>query len=129
MLQPLLDSIPVYKSEPVFTINVFIYVLKIVFLDRGWERGRDGEKHQCVVASYAPHTRDLAHNPGKCSDWESNQRPFGLQAGTQSIHWAALDRVHICLFLNKKIIIHLELESQLGSTDHNLNGKQFNPKV
>ena len=24
------------------------------------------------------------HNPGMCPDWESNQRPFGSQAGTQS---------------------------------------------
>ena len=24
------------------------------------------------------------HNPGMCSDWESNQQPFRLQAGTQS---------------------------------------------
>ena len=29
-------------------------------------------------------TGDLAHNPGMCPDWESNRRPFGLQAGTQS---------------------------------------------
>ena len=27
---------------------------------------------------------DLAHNPGMCPDWESNQQPFGLQACTQS---------------------------------------------
>ena len=26
----------------------------------------------------------LAGNPGICPDWESNQRPFGSQAGTQS---------------------------------------------
>ena len=26
---------------------------------------------------------DLAHNPGMCPDWESNQQPFDLQAGTQ----------------------------------------------
>ena len=31
-----------------------------------------------------PTTRDLAHNPGMCPGWESNQRPFGLQAGAQS---------------------------------------------
>ena len=30
-----------------------------------------------------PPTGDLAHNPGMCPDWELNQRPFGLQAGTQ----------------------------------------------
>ena len=31
-----------------------------------------------------PPTGDLAHNPGMCPDWESNWRPFGLQAGSQS---------------------------------------------
>ena len=43
-----------------------------------------GEKHQCVVASHAPPTGDLACNPGMCPDWESNQRPFGSQTGVQS---------------------------------------------
>ena len=37
-----------------------------------------------MVASHVPPTGDLAHNPGMCPDWESNQRPFGSQAGTQS---------------------------------------------
>ena len=46
--------------------------------------GTEKEKHQCVFASHTPPTGDLACNPGMCSDWESNQRPFGLQAGTQS---------------------------------------------
>ena len=27
---------------------------------------------------------NLAHNPGMCSDWELNQRPFGSQANVQS---------------------------------------------
>ena len=31
--------------------------------------GREGKKHQCVVASCAPPTRDLACNPGMCPDW------------------------------------------------------------
>ena len=48
------------------------------------EGERQGEKHQCVVASHVSPTGDLAHNPGICPDWESNQQPFGLQAGTQS---------------------------------------------
>ena len=42
------------------------------------------EKYQCVVASRASPTGDLAHNPGMCPDWESNQRPFGLQTSAQS---------------------------------------------
>ena len=32
-----------------------------------------------------PQLGDLAHNPGMCPDWESNQQPFSSQAGTQSI--------------------------------------------
>ena len=31
-----------------------------------------------------PPTGDLACNPGLCPDWESNQQPFGLEAGTKS---------------------------------------------
>ena len=33
---------------------------------------REGEKHQCVVASHTPPTGDLAGNPGLCPDWEPN---------------------------------------------------------
>ena len=58
----------------------FIYL----FLDWGREGEREGKKHQCVVASCAPATGDLAHNSGMCPDWESSQRPFGSQASTQS---------------------------------------------
>ena len=46
--------------------------------------GQEGEKHQCVFASCESPTGDLTHNPGMCPDWESNQWPFGSQAGTQS---------------------------------------------
>ena len=60
----------------------FILFLKIIylFLERGEGREKEGEKHQCVLASQvvAP-TRDLACNPGMCPDWELNRRPFGLQ--------------------------------------------------
>ena len=51
-----------------------------LFLDRG----REGEKHQCVVASRTLPTGDLTRNSGMCPDWESNQEPFGLQANAQS---------------------------------------------
>ena len=48
--------------------------------------GKGGRKRgrECVVASCAPPTGDLARNPGMCPDWELNQRPFGLQTCTQS---------------------------------------------
>ena len=36
------------------------------FLDGGGER--EGEKHQCVVASHKPPTGDLACNPGMCPE-------------------------------------------------------------
>ena len=45
---------------------------------------REREKHQCVVASRMPPTRDLAHNLGMCPDWESNWQPSGSQASAQS---------------------------------------------
>ena len=50
----------------------------------GREAEREGEKHQCVVASCAPPTEDLACNPGMCPDWESNWQSLGSQACTQS---------------------------------------------
>ena len=61
--------------------SVFFKIL-FIFRKRGRERERkgEGEKHQCVVASHAPPTGDLAHNTGMCPDWESNWRPFGLQS-------------------------------------------------
>ena len=48
------------------------------------ERGREGEKHLCVVASSMPLIGDPAPNQGRCPDWESNQWPFASQASTQS---------------------------------------------
>ena len=64
------------------------FLKKILFIFRetkgGMKRGREGEKHQCVVASHVPPTGGLACNPGMCPDWESNWRPFGLQASIQS---------------------------------------------
>ena len=48
------------------------------------EKEREREKHQRVVACCVPPTGDLAHSPGMCPDWESNQQSFGSQAGAQS---------------------------------------------
>ena len=53
-----------------------------IFRERGKDRDREGEKHQCVVASCTPPTGDLAYNPGMCPEWESNRQPFGSLAGT-----------------------------------------------
>ena len=66
----------------------FLFLKEILFIyfERHGKKGRKkkGEKHQCVVASRMPPTGDLARNPGMHPDWESNWRPFGLQASTQS---------------------------------------------
>ena len=45
-----------------------------LFLESREREGEiEGEKRQCVVASYTPSpTWGLAHNPGTCADWESN---------------------------------------------------------
>ena len=48
-----------------------LFILKI-FRERVKEGEKEGEKHQCVVASHAPPTGDLAGNPGMCPDWEWN---------------------------------------------------------
>ena len=55
-----------------FTWKLFKYFIYL-FLERGREGEREGEKHQCVVASCTPTTGDPARNPGMCPDWESNQ--------------------------------------------------------
>ena len=51
-------------------------------MERGREGEREGEKHQCCLV--CPRLGTWPRNPGMCPDWESNQRPFGSQAGTPS---------------------------------------------
>ena len=62
----------------------FLRFYLFIFRKRGREGEREGEKHQRVVASCAPPTGDLVHNPGMRPDWESNQRPFASRSGAQS---------------------------------------------
>ena len=55
-----------------------------IFRERGKEREREGEKHQCVkhlsIASYMPPAGNLAHNPGMDPNRELNLQPLSLQA-------------------------------------------------
>ena len=62
--------------------KIFIYLL----LGRGKERETLNMWviHQLLDYCGSP-TRDLAHNPGMCPDWELNQHPLDWQAGAQSI--------------------------------------------
>ena len=62
---------------------LFVFKDFIYFRQKGREGEREVEKHQCVFAFVRP-TGDLARNPGTCTDWESNWRPPGSQASTQS---------------------------------------------
>ena len=48
------------------------------------ERNIDVQRIHWSVASHSPPTGELAGNPSMRPDWESNQRPFGSQAGTLS---------------------------------------------
>ena len=73
-----------YKAE-MAKFSDLKFFKDFIYLLQKWEgREKEEEKYQCVVASHASPNRDLARNPGMCPDWESNQRPFCLQAGTQS---------------------------------------------
>ena len=58
--------------------KVFLFFKDFIYLfaERGEGKKKEGEKHQCVVASSVPPTGDLAHNPGMCPDWESNSNPL-----------------------------------------------------
>ena len=58
----------------------FIYLL----LERGQGREKERDRNINVWLLIAHPSKDLARNTGMCPDWESNRRPFGSQAGTQS---------------------------------------------
>ena len=65
-----------------------LYFLKdIIYLfSESWEREgeREGEKHQCVVASRTPPTGDLACNPSMFPRLGIELATPGSQEGTQS---------------------------------------------
>ena len=75
----------------------FFKTLFILFLEKGREGETEGEKHQCVIPFWVSPTGDLACNSGMCPDWESNHRPFGLQAKCSN-HWAKTARAVPQLF-------------------------------
>ena len=54
-----------------------------IFTERGSEREREERNISVWLPLTCPLLGDLACNPGMCPDWESNQRPFGLQSSTQ----------------------------------------------
>ena len=78
-------AILLFIGEHIFSKRFLFLKILFIFRERGREGEREGEKHQCVVASCMPPIGDLACNPGMCPDWESNQWPFGSQAHAQSM--------------------------------------------
>ena len=56
-----------------FSFLLFCFFL-IYVLGRGEGKEKEGQKHNCVVASHVPPywRPDLARNPSMCPDWESN---------------------------------------------------------
>ena len=74
--------VPWYSGHKLMFYNMHFKDFIYLFLERG--KGREKEKHQCVVASHTPPSGDLACNPGMCPDWESNLLPFASQYGAQS---------------------------------------------
>ena len=61
-----------YKHNLLEGFDIFFKIL-FIFRERGRAGEREGEKHQCVVASHMPPTGELAHSPSMGPDWESNQ--------------------------------------------------------
>ena len=69
----------------------FLRFYLFIFRERGKEGEREGEKHQCVVASHTPPTGDLASTPGMCPGLGTEPATLWV-AGPGSIHWATLAR-------------------------------------
>ena len=83
LIQQFWYLIGILCRRKVFLNSIFFHVIgnPIVFFKRFYlfifreverEGERKGEKHQCVVASCVPPTRDWSRNPGLCPDWELN---------------------------------------------------------
>ena len=65
-----------------------------LFLERGEEREKERERNMDVREKHfqLPHIRDWTCNPGMCSDWKPNWRPFALQDDAQPTEprWSGL---------------------------------------
>ena len=78
LIQPSLYRLVIVQ---LWLFGVFFKYFIYLFIFRGG--GREGKKHQCVVASCVPPTGDLACNPGMCLT--------GNQTGEPLVHRQALN--------------------------------------
>ena len=81
----------VISSHIVLGKKISFLFLKVLFFNLLLESFGKAEKGRETLMyerngsdCHTPPTGDLACNPSMCPDWESNQWPFGSQAGTQS---------------------------------------------
>ena len=71
------------------TLMINIFLRFYLFLERGERKEKERERNMMWEKNsdrlpLTPPTGGLASNPGMCRHWESNQQPFGAQAGAQS---------------------------------------------
>ena len=76
---------------------LYLFILKIfylfIFREKGGEREREGEKHQCVVASCTPPTGDLALKPRRVlRPGTLHPHPHPRIGSPCSVHWATPSR-------------------------------------
>ena len=96
-----------------------------LFIFRQRKGEREGEKHQCVVASHAPPTGDLACNPGMCPDWESNWQSFSSQASTQSTE-PRQPGLQACIFITSSLLTFRIPGTHSSSMQGNLSLRTLN---
>ena len=64
-------SSPSWSDLELLTLFVFLRFYLFIFRERGKEGERGREIHQLVASRMRPNM-DLALNPGRCPNWESN---------------------------------------------------------
>ena len=104
-----------YKLEiygnPVSSKSIGVIFFKrfycFTFRERGREGEIEGEKHQCVAASHAPPTGDLAHNPGMCPDWELNRWPLVYRPVLNPLSYTS--QGYRCHFSNSISSLHVSI--------------------
>ena len=67
-----IPRIGITGSKVRYISNFFKRFYLFILREKG-RGGKEGEKHQCVVASLVSPTGDPACNPGMCPDWELNR--------------------------------------------------------
>ena len=89
----IVENFNVKKVNRLIFLKIFLFILR----ERGREGEKEGEKHQCVVASHAPPTGDLAWQPRHVL-WLGIEPATLWFAGWHSIHWTTPARVSLLIF-------------------------------